>query len=304
MGRYTLRAPTRDTVANYLVSVRYTGINYFGEAFRAPSGSVDSMPTLLVYDTSSTSPPIELAERHVIIRSGAEAGGRRGIELIVIANRGNRTRITADTNGYVWRMTLPRDAVNLEFGAGDLSDQAIRQRGDTLEVVAALPPGVRQFLIGYLVPPDVRRLTIPIDQSTERLSVLVEDAGADVRGAGVTFRDWEELEGVRFRRFGAEDVAAGAPVTVRFAAHGVPFDPLWVLVPLVSLAMLGGLAWWWRQHGNRPARPAGDDPTRLAAEIAALDRQFAGRENDDYRRRRAELKAQLAAALARRGGSR
>lgn len=305
-GRYTLRAPTRDSLANYLVSVRYAGINYFGEAFRAPGGALDSTPALLVYDTSSTSPPIDLVERHLIIRSGAESGGRRAIELIVIANRGDRTRTAPDTSRSVWQVALPRDAVSLEFGAGDLSDQAIRQRGDTLEVLAALPPGVRQFLVGYLVPPEVRELAIPIDQFTERLSVLVEDTDAAVAGPGVTLREWEELEGVRFRRFAADDVAAGTPVTVRFAApSGAPFDPLWIVVPLVWLALLGGLGWWWRRQRDRPAAPAAaDDPTRLAAEIAALDAQFADCESDDYRHRRAELKARLTAALARRGGSR
>lgn len=305
-GRYTLTAPTLDSMATYLVSVRYAGINYFGEAFRASGAAVDSIPTMLVYDTSSTSPPIELVERHVIIRSSAEAGGRRAIELLVIANRGDRTRVAPDTSRPVWQVALPANATNLEFGAGELSDQAVIQRGDTLGVLAALPPGERQFLVGYLVPPEVRELVIPIDQFVGRLSVLVEDAAAEVAGLGVTFRDWEELEGVRFRRFGADSVAAGTPVTVRFAAPaGPPFDPLWIVVPLVSAALLGGLGWWWRgQRDRAPVRVAVEDPQRLAAEIAALDARFAGRETNEYRRRRAELKAQLNAGLAQRGGSR
>jgi hypothetical protein len=304
-GRYTLTAPTLDSVATYLVSVRFAGINYFGEAFRASGAAVDSMPVMLVYDTSSTSPPIELVERHVIIRSDAEAGGRRAIELIVITNRGDRTRVAPDTSRPVWQVALPENAANLEFGAGELNDQAIIQRGDTLGVLAALPPGERQFLVGYLVPPDVRELLIPIDQFVERLSVLVEDTDAEVVGVGVTFRDWEELEGVRFRRFAADSVGAGTPVSVRFAPPSSrPFDPLWIVVPLVSLMLLGGVGWWWRGHrGRLPVRATSEDPERLAAQISALDARFAGRETDDYRRHRAELKARLKAALARRGGS-
>jgi hypothetical protein len=304
-GRYMLTAPAVDSVATYLVSLRYAGINYFGEAFRASGAAVDSMPTMLVYDTSSTSPPIELVERHVILRSVAEAGGRRAIELIVIANRGERTRVAPDTSRAVWQVALPEGAANLEFGAGELSDQAVIQRGDTLGVLAALPPGQRQFLVGYLLPPEVRELVIPIDQFVVRLSVLVEDTDAEVAGLGVTFREWEELEGVRFRRFGADSVGADTPVSVRFARPpGPPFDPLWIVVPLVSLMLLGGLGWWWRgQHGHPPATATLEDPERLAVEISALDAQFAGRETDDYRRRRAELKARLQAALARRGGS-
>jgi hypothetical protein len=304
-GRYHLTAPAIDSGATYLVSVRYAGINYFGEAFRASGAAVDSMPAMLVYDTSSTSPPIELVERHVIIRSGREAGGRRVIELIVIANRGERTRVSPDTSRPVWQVALPEGAANLEFGAGELSDQSVTQRGDTLGVLAALPPGQRQFLVGYLLPPEVREFVIPIDQFVVRLSVLVEDSDAEVAGLGVTFREWEELEGVRFRRFGADSVGADTPVSVRFARpSGPPFDPLWIVVPLVSLMLLGGLAWWWRGHrGRQPATATLEDPERLAAAIAALDARFAGRETDDYRRRRAELKVQLNAALARRGGN-
>ncbi len=302
-GRYVLRAPALDTTASYLVSVHYGGINYFGNAFRASGAVVDSVGTVIVYDTSPTGPPIELVERHVILSSGADAAGRRAIELIVIANRGSRTRIAPDTSHPVWQVALPRDAANLEFGAGDLSDQAVVQRGDTLAVLAPIPPGERQFLVGYVVPWRLRELAIPVDQFTGRLSVLVEDSDAEVTGRGVTFRDWQDLEGVRFRRFGADSVAPGPPVVVRLAGlPGSPVDPLWIVVPLVTLALVAGFAWWWRHQSDRALPPAADDPEALAREIVALDAQFAGRETDEYRRRRAELKARLTAALARRGG--
>jgi hypothetical protein len=71
------------------------------------------------------------------------------------------------------------------------------------------------------------------------------------------------------------------------------------VVPLTALLMAVGIVVWWRRSGGRLV--VTDDPSVLAAEIAALDAACKGREDADYRRRRAELKQRLEAALASRG---
>ena len=62
--------------------------------------------------------------------------------------------------------------------------------------------------------------------------------------------------------------------------------------------MVGVILVWWRRSAG--GLPATDDPTSLAAEIAALDAAWNGREDAEYERRRAELKRRLEAALASR----
>jgi hypothetical protein len=302
-GRYAVGAPSRDTAVSYLVSAQYHGIAYFTEAFAGRAQPPDTFATLVVYDTSSTSPPITLFERHVIVRFGDSDGSRRVVELLVLHNAGDRTRIPPDTGRPVWRLTLPQEAYQLEFGAGDMSEQAIAHRGGRLEVMAAMPPGERQLLVGYLVPASVGTLEFPVDQDVGRLHVLLEDSAAVVE-APLEPRGWENLEGAPFRRFTADGVTAGGEVVVRFGrGTGVPESlVLWIVVPVAALALGVGLWRWWRDMGIDTGTARADEPERLAAEIATLDARAAGRQDEEYRVRRAELKARLTEALARREG--
>jgi hypothetical protein len=303
-GRYRLRAPSRDTTASYLVSVQHHGIAYFTEPLAGRLTPPDTLGTLVVYDTSSTSPPITLLERHVIVRSGDADGSRRIVELLVLRNTGERTRIPADAGDPVWELTLPREATQLEFGAGDVSERAVAHRGDRLEVAAAVPPGERQLLVGYLVPASRATLRLPLDQDVGRIHVLLEDSSAAVE-APLEPRGWERLEGAPFRRFTAETVTAGGEVVIRFdRGGGIPEGlVLWIVVPVAALVLGAGLWWWWRGTGGAPSAVAEDDPERLAAEIAALDAAAAGRQDEAYRARRAQLKARLTAALTRGPGA-
>ena len=83
-----------ERVVADLVEAEFGGIAYFTNPFIWSDPPPDALETLLVYDTSSTAPPIDLAQRHVVIRTGdAPDGSRRVIELVVLANRGRRTRI-------------------------------------------------------------------------------------------------------------------------------------------------------------------------------------------------------------------
>jgi hypothetical protein len=299
-GRYRVSAPERDTLATYLVSVRYLGIAYFTEALSGVMELPDSFRTLAVYDTSSTA-PVELLERHVIIRPPASDGTRRMVELVVLVNHGHQTRIAADTARPVWQLELPAGATGLEFGAGDVSEMALSFEDGRLQLAAPLPPGERQLLVGYLIPSSVRDLTIPVDQPVTRFHVLLEDSAAVAEGA-VSPRGWEDLEGIAFRRYTGDSLPAGASVVVRFPEPaGARTDlALWLIVPAVALVLGVTLVRWLRRTPANQHAPG--DPGSLAAEIAALDAQYAGREDQTYRRRRAELKARLTVALDREEG--
>jgi hypothetical protein len=84
----------------------------------------------------------------------------------------------------------------------------------------------------------------------------------------------------------------------------------WLVVVLAGLALGAGLFLLLSRRGaaRGTAAPRGDGPDALAAQIAALDERFEGREAETdpgewarYRERRAELKRRLQDALARAG---
>lgn len=297
LGRYRLAAEGADTTARYVVSVGFGGIAYFTEPLRFPAVRADTAAPLIVYDTSSTAPAIRLAQRHMVVRDREPDGSRRVIELLVLANDGTRTRISPDSTRPVWVGRLPAGAIRFDMGESDMDERAVLKRGDTLSVIAPIPPGERQLLVSYVLPASARTLVIPFDQPVERVSLMLEDTAATVDGGALTLRGFEELDELVVRRFGGADVATGSPVVVRFSS--VPFAPTalwWLVVPVAAVAMAAALIRWWRR--TAPARAA-DDPEVLAAQIAALDAQFETGATDEYRRRRAELKRRLHAVLAR-----
>ena len=301
-GVYRVGAPERDTLASYLASVTYQGIAYFADPLPGRGPAVDTAQTLLVYDTSSTAPPIQLVQRHLVIRTADEDGSRHVVEFLVLGNRGTRTRITNDTSRPVWEGAIPDGVVGFEVGESDVGPEAIELRDSRLAVVAPMPPGERQLLVGYLVPRSERDLTVFLDQPVERFTVLIEDTTATVSGGGLEFRGVQTFGELVLREFGAEMVAAGTTVRVRFrGARRAVGDFRWLFIGVMTLVMVAGLMWWWWSTG---AAVAVDDPESLAARIAELDRRYAGRETHEYRRERAALRRRLAELLAQRDAGR
>jgi hypothetical protein len=300
-GRYALRVAAPDTLANYLVSVEHQGIGYFSPPIRPESLRVGRLDPLFVYDTSSSAPMVTLQELHVLVEAPTAEGGRRVVQLFVLANRGSLTRVARDSTGATWQGAIPSTAQGFELGLSDFSPDAVEIDGDTLRVFAPIPPGERQILAGYLLNPGIAALVVPIDQPIGRVSILLGDSAATVAGASVPLLGVEELGGTPLRRFGADSVAAGTPVSIRFPRRPRPAGSLlvWLLVPLTAAAMVVVILVWRRRSAGAPVASA--DPATLAAEIAALDAAWKGSEDAEYRRRRAELMQRLEAALASRG---
>lgn len=308
-GRYRLHAPSHDSAAVYLVSVTYAGVAYFTRPLHYRRGGGDlRFETLAVYDTSTGAPPIELAQRHLIVRRPEADGSRQVMELLVLRNRGSRTRIAPDTARPVWQGGLPAGVIEFQAGASDVSTEAIYRRGDAVAVAAPVPPGEKQVVISYLLPRDRKRLELTLDQPVGRFNLLLEDSAASVSGAGLQRMGTETLEGRRFQRFARDDAPAGTQLAVSLPGAGWQVARLWWLVVGLAAAALGaGLVAAWRKTRPVPVPTAGRDPSVLAAQIAALDATFAAGEPATeaarlaYQRRRAALKAELEARLAERG---
>ena len=306
-GAYFLRAPNRDTSVVYLSSLSYRTIAYFSEPVRFGAFTSDTAATLLVYDTSSVRPAITVVERHIVVRAQEIDGTRPVLELLVLENRGNITRIANDTTNPVWQGAIPRDVINLEVAPSDVSPEAVYRRGDSVATVAALPPGARnrkQLVFGYMLESGRRNLVFPIDQSIGRFQVLIEDPGVEMTGGPLAAEGTTNMEDVEFVRFEATDVQAGGVASFRLSGTSMPMMTLlWLIIGLSGAAMIAAFVIWVRRPVLAPAEHAHIDS--LAAEVAVLDERFAaeGRNPSDaarnaYETERTRLKARLAQALA------
>ena len=296
-GRFRFRADG-DTSAIYLVSANYAGIEYFAEPVRVPG--VEGI-RIIVSDTSSTA-PVRLGTRHLIIRPPDASGSRAILDLFSIRNDGAETRIGRDSLSPSWQIILPAGALQPEVQEGDVSPSAVRFRGDTVDVLAPIAPGVKNMMLSYRLPvgKDRPAWIAPADS----FDVLVEEEGATVHGAGLEPAAPVELMGSTLRRWTASPPTGGS-AEVEFAGGSAALGRLlYWLVGLVAVALATGAAWAFRRQSRNVAPAATPLPADLVDEIARLDARYAGSRDRvgeaewaAYEAERARLKA---AALARR----
>ena len=301
-GRYRIMT-ARDSGAAYITSVRHLNIAYFGASFGPPAPGAQDVAPIVVFDTSSTAPPIVLAERRVAVLRPEPDGSHRVVEFLRLANRGNRTRVTGADERPTWTGRVAAEPREFQTGPGDVSGDAVAYAGGTVSVFAPISPGERDLLYSYLLPAGTRRVVLPTDQSVDVFEVLLEDDATDVEEGLLRFEGYEALSGATFRSYRAVDVPAGTEFVLRVpgstGGRGGGWV-VWVVVPAAVLAMAVVLTRWFRRTAE-PGRVTTieDTPEMLAGRIAALDAEYAGREDDAYRAQRAELKSRLADALAR-----
>jgi hypothetical protein len=290
-GRYRLRVGSADSTSVYVVSVSYGGVAYFTQPLRAPQTSEIRLDPIMVYDTSSAGPPIELSQRHIIVRRPEDRRGRRVLEILVLANRGRLTRIAPDTSRPVWQGELPRGAAGLEVGDSEVSHQAVYRRGNSVAVAAPMPPGEKQILLSYFLPGD--KLELTLDQPVGRFNVLAEDSSARLVAGPLESLGIEELEGIGFARFSASGVPPGSEVILKLQKSGfAPAAWWWLVVALAGIVLMTALIRYWPAGRASPA----SIQSQLEAIEAALARPpgtFAPGELEAYRKRKAELEKLL-----------
>ena len=289
-----------DTSALYLLSVRHAGIEYFSPPVHTNPERPDTTIRILVYDTSSTA-LVALEARHLVVTHPGEDGSRSVLDLVVLLNKGNRTRVAPDSVGASWVGLLPRGTMGLEVGESDLSPDAITRRGDSLLVAAPLAPGEKQVTVQYVVPAGSKELELPFTEPVSSVNVLAEENDVVVSGGSLALADSQVLQGRSFRRWAGAVPAGGVLRVVLPGRSRVPEGLLPSLVGAVVLVLVGA---GWYFLARRPRLPAAS-PAVLLDAIAALDARYLGREGetsagdwDSYQTQRRRLKAELEAALA------
>lgn len=304
-GAYRIGVRAPDTTALYMVSTSYRGLTYFSQVHTARDTS-GPLPPLVVYDTSSTGPTVTVAQRHIIVRD-AEGSNRRSIlELVALANDGDRTRTAGEPPRPTWVGRLPAAATNFVVGQGDVSAEAVQRVGDSLVVTAPIPPGVKQLVFTYEVPGG-RELRLPVDQAAERLLVLVADTGAVVTEGPLMRRGVEVFDDTQFALFSGAAPAGGDAMVFAFSARRFsPGVAPALIAGFAALLLLVAIPLLRKRSPETVLAAPSETPEVLARAIAALDAEHERGLRSDadvaaYRAQRAALKQRLADLLARAG---
>jgi hypothetical protein len=295
-----------DTSAFYLLSAEHAGIEYFSQPVSTNPERPDTGIRILVFDTSSTT-PISLEARHLVITRPGEDGSRSVLDLIVLRNDSRLTRTTSDTTHPTWSAPLPPGTIGLDVSESDFSRDAVARRGDSVIVVAPFAPGEKQLTVQYLIPSGRTAVELPFGRPGAAINVLAEETGVRVTGSGVALADSQVLQGRSFRRWTGVAQPGGV---VRIVLPGTGRTPTWLLAVLVGTLtlVLAGAGWRLLAKRSVPATPRTGE---LIEKIAALDVRYAGREGEtpvdewnSYITERARIKAQLETSLAAGGQSR
>ena len=304
-GRFRFRFRA-DTATLYLLSTRRSGIEYFSTPVHTNPDRPDTAIHIVTYDTSSTA-PIGVEARHLVVSRPGEDGSRTVLDLIVLRNDGIQTRIAPDSLHPSWAGPLLGGTMGLELGESDVSPDAVTRRGDSLYVTAPLAPGEKQVTVEYLIPAGQAVLDLPFTGPVPMLNVLTEEREAVVSGGSFALADSQMLQGRSFRRWTGVVPPGGA---LRLTLPGHVRAPEWLLGALVGAVVLTltGAAWYLVRGQARSPTPS---PGELLDAVAVLDARYLGRESETprdewaaYQSQRTNLKARLQASLAAGGPNR
>ena len=296
-GAYSFVIARPDTAAQYVVGVRYAGVGYLTRTVgpgRFPSQLLD---TISVFDTSTTQ-PITINQRHLLVQPANPDGSIPVLELWVIRNDGRRTRISADTTQPTWQGSLLAGATESQVGESDFPPEAFAHRGDTIAVLTPITPGDKQIVLTYLLPRGTRRLVLPVRETIGTLAIMLADTLARVdpgplKPGGVT-----RFENVPYLRLEAKDASPGSAISIRLNRPPLePGDLWWLVVALAALGMVASFLAWWRSERVRAGL---SDAEILAVQIAALDALPVDPGDAGRPALREELTRRLEAALAER----
>ena len=253
-GRYRLPIRQVDTIGVYVVSAWYDSLAYFSLPLNVIGRPAVHVEDIVTYATTVGEPPIRLARRLITVAGAGTSGDREVLEILELENTGATTRITRDTMIATWAGRIPEGVANPQEGQGDLSPDAIVFRNDSVHVVGPIPPGpLKQLSYGYTVSHAVRTFTVPIDQATVELNLLVEDTTAAVTAPQLEALGVQELEGRRFAAYRAGPLAAGDAVTIalpRGAFRAQMLVPY--VIALLAVVMVGALVWALKKRPSQP----------------------------------------------------
>ncbi|MDB4882672.1 MAG: hypothetical protein JWL95_1438 [Gemmatimonadetes bacterium] len=306
-GRYHLqvrRWGSPDAV--YFAASVYRGIAYFSAPLRAAVVTGDE-GEIVVFDTTSRPVPLTVQGHHYVIGAPRPTGLRDIVEVYEVSNDTVVTAVGRDSLTAVWSAPLPKGATGFTASAGDVAASSLRLRDGRVVLLAPFGPGVKQLSFTYALGPSAFPLVIALDRPNAILELLVEEPGAQVRGASLRSQGAASTQGRTFKRFLAQNAPVGDEVRIDVPSSAADARSTVVIALAVGLvlAMVVALAIAYRRGGYiRVVATPRDATESLAAAIAALDARHEA--NDPslsaaaYATERAALKARLATALAAR----
>jgi hypothetical protein len=145
------------------------------------------------------------------------------LDWLVLANRGERTRVVPDSQRPTWGAPLPDGVQAVELADLQLSQfspDAVSFRGDSVLVFAPISPGRKELVLQYRIPGSERRLVAPA-AGADSVFVLLEEPDARVERPRLARGADQQMQGRSFTRW-AGVLGDDSQIEIRLPARGDP----------------------------------------------------------------------------------
>ncbi len=294
----------------YAIQTQYLKAYYTSDPLTFAHGGVTLTVPITVYETTTDAAALSVEQMHMFFdfAPGSTTVG----QLFIVSNSGDRAYLGAD--GTSLHLPLPRGATNVRFQDGELGGRYQSTSEGFADTEAIAPgTGAAQILVSYDLPYDGKQLdlSLPMAYPVKSVNVLVPDPGPKLTSSQLTSSGSRQTQGGNMQNYVGGSLAAGASLALQISGaanatttSGISSDstsPPWVLVASAALLLVavGIVVFVWLRQRREAAEEIVEDPEARRAEllnaIAELDDDFeAGHVAEaDYRRQRAELKAEL-----------
>jgi hypothetical protein len=329
-------APMKDGWM-FAAMLSYNDVTFFSDGVEVQPGAKEIPLALAIYETSSDASLVWVSQYHTLLDF---APGEVIVnEIYILSNPTDRVIVgglrLAGGSTATLQFALPAGANKVRFEGDDPGTRFILTPDGFADTAAVLPgEEMAQVMLTYTLPySSGMTISHAINYPVEATNVMLRaDSGVTLTGKGLGEATRKEVApGAVFDIHTGNPLAPGDSLTVTLtgeptysAANGMSgamaesVEPVATTIAnrwgipaagaLLGLAMIGFGIWWWRRPSERMDEVAEHAAWPITAQsvldaIATLDEAYERGEvsdEDDYRSRRAELRAQARAILQAR----
>jgi len=312
-GNFTFDKLDTSTPAMYGLQTQYLKATYTSDALTFAHGGLTLTTPITVYETTSDASNISIEQMHMFFDFVSPGSTTVG-QLYILSNSGDRAYVGSD--GLSARFQLPAGATGVRFMDGDLGGRYKSVDNGFADTEAVAPgTGTTQILVSYDLPYNGKKLDlkVPIAYPAKSVNVLVPEGGAKLTSPQLTESGTRPTQGGNMVNFVGSNLAAGSSLALQLsgapstsgagvtASGNQTVSPILIVAAALLLVAVAIVVFVWlrqRQQAEwveEEVEDAEAEQDELLDAIAKLDDDFeAGRiQEADYRRERAELKAEL-----------
>jgi hypothetical protein len=312
-GHFAFDQIDGSTPIMYGLQVQYLKVTYTSDALTFAHGGLTLTVPITVYEMTGDVSGVRVEQMHTFFDYSGPGSVMIG-QLFIVSNSSDRAYLAAD--GTSLKFPLPKGATNVRFMDGELGGRYRATDDGFADTEAVIPgTGTTQILVSYDLAYDGTKLDLnwKMPYAIKSINVLIPEGNAKLTSAQLTRADVRPTQGGNMVNFVGSDIAAGQSVAIQLAGAisavpagespvgSVTASPVLIVAAALLLVAVAIVAFVWLRQRQRAAlmeQEAVDveaSQDELLDAIAALDDDFeAGQiQEADYRRQRAELKAEL-----------